>query len=72
MFDAKTIREAIKYEARNNLTGKPAATLLAFGIDATDAELVRFAQLIGNITEGSERLAAPPMDSADLARSNID
>lgn len=72
MTNAQTIRDAIAYEVRNNLTGSPKATLGAFADIATDAELIRFAQLINNVVENSDRLVAPTMDSTDLARANID
>lgn len=71
-MNAKTIREALNYEARNNLTGNAQLKLLGFADSATDAELVRFAQLINNIVDGSERMIAPPMDSAEIARANAD
>lgn len=72
MTNATLIRQALQYEARNNLTGEAKSALADFAATATPDELVRFAQLIGNITEGSERMIAPPMDGADLARTNID
>ncbi|HEV7345506.1 MAG TPA: hypothetical protein VGN60_07720 [Devosia sp.] len=71
-MNAKTIRDALNYEARNNLTGNAAFALLGFASVATDAELVRFAQLIDNAVDGSERMIAPPMDSAEIARANAD
>lgn len=75
-MNAKTIREACKYEALNNLTGtRHGAALYSFADNATDAELIRFAQLIGNVTEPApvadwENIGS--MDSAELARHNID
>lgn len=70
MLNAKTIREALNYEARNNLTGHAQFTLQTFAMAATDAELVRFAQLIGNLDTPHDHWN--PTDSADLARANID
>ncbi len=72
MTNAKTIREACLYEAKNNLKGNVANTLAQFAEEATDAELVRFAQLINNVVVADGCLSVPAMDSADLARANID
>lgn len=70
MSKAKTIREACLYEARNNLTGNAALKLTGFAMEATDAELIRFADLICNATQPVDHWE--PTDSADLARLNID
>ena len=71
-MNAKTIRDALNYEARNNLTGRAAFALLGFAEGATDAELVRFAQLIENVADGSDHLVSPQMDSTEIARANAD
>ncbi|KFC62744.1 hypothetical protein FF80_03311 [Devosia sp. LC5] len=71
-MNAKTIRDALTYEARNNLSGISSFVLLGFAEVATDAELLRFAQLINNAVDGSERMIAPPMDSTEIARANAD
>jgi len=73
-MNAQIIRDAIKYAARNSAFehGAAAAALGTLNHFATDDELIRFAQLIGNLVEGSDRMIAPPMDSTELARANID
>lgn len=77
-LNAKTIREALKYEARNNLFehGAAAAALNNLVDYGTDAELIRFAQLLNNVTQPApvedwENITSVP-DSAELARRNID
>lgn len=67
-MNAKTIREALNYEARNNLTGNAAFALLGFAEVATDAELARFRELL----QADAMIPAPASDSADLARANLD
>lgn len=72
MTNPTTIRAALDYNARNNMCSLHAKLMTEFVASSTDEELVRFAQFIGNLTEGRERMIAPAMDSADLARANID
>lgn len=68
-MNAKTIREALNYEARNNLTGNAAFALLGFAEVATDAELVRFRELL-QLTDGD--IVPVPSDASELARANLD
>lgn len=67
-MNAKTIREALNYEARNNLAGNAALKLQGFAAVATDAELVRFRDLLLS----DEAHPAAAADSSDLARANLD
>jgi hypothetical protein len=71
--NANTIREACFYESRfladTGMRGASEA-LHTFARQATDEELIRFADLISNVTQPVDYSA--PTDSADLARLNID
>lgn len=69
MITAKIVREACLYEA-GKLVGKPGTMLTEFALSATDEQLLRFAELIGNLDTPQDHWE--PTDSADLARANID
>lgn len=69
-MNVKTIREACFYEARNNLKGSAKTALEDFAVAATDAELIRFAQLINNLDQPHDWWT--PTDATDLARANVD
>lgn len=73
-MNAQIIRDAINYAARNEHAAGSTATesLLAYAHMATDDQLVRFAQIMVSASDGSERLVAPPMNSAELSFANID
>lgn len=50
-MNAKSIREACIHEAVQNLRGKAGLALHQFALDATDTELLRFAQVINGDAE---------------------
>ena len=75
MTNAKIIREALKFAASNKFEHGAAGSALMSVLEyATDAELIGLAQIIGNANAaiGCLDIPAPAMDSAELARNNID
>lgn len=71
MTTANIIRDVLKYAAKTNFEHGGVSSAIMNVLDyATDAELIRFSEMISNVLDAE--IQQPPMDSAELARANID